>query len=146
MHFKEENNRSGFFSLNLFFKKDKQKRNRYKRGKLFYLMQRLIWKIGHDYLREEKHLIYSLNSTNFSPSFNYNGRGFSLSCELKNLKSTLDESYKMFYEYWESFLESSEGNLWFEGEISDEIFKRSVSFNEDYAEYKAIDILKIILL
>lgn len=139
-HFEEDNSRSVFFSINHVYDLDLKKIN-YKINRLSGLTSSFIYKLGHEYLREKKGLIYDLDSLNFQPTPYQKIRGFSLSCELSKLKEVFDESITMYTHFYKDFLNSKDGEKWLNDTFSHEIFKRNTDHDSEYAETEAKDVL-----
>jgi predicted Zn-dependent peptidase len=100
-------------------------------------------KISHDYLREKLGLIYSSHiATHSGLSFNKRIVGYELIIQPENYDKVLESLNDMLEKKIEKFLNSKEGEIWFESAISRYIFPRNIPYRTNYAERKALPILE----
>lgn len=138
-HFHDGDLTSVQFYLTYFGKT--QRKLDYRLDRLLVLLKPLLWRLGQAYLRDEKHLSYTLEPFSSRYPIDNLQKGFSLKTEKKDLLLFLDEAYTMLFDYSKEFLESSMGQKWFTNLISDYIFQRNKEIDSEYAEDMGIGIL-----
>lgn len=131
-YFHDPDNSSIFFSIAFHY--ELMPKFDYRRDRLYMLTTSLIRKIGYDYLRLEKHLVYSVDTFNDLEMINVKNRGLSIQTDKEKLLEVLDETYYMLYEYIDKFLDSASGKRWLDDIISTYLFRRNSEFDANYAE------------
>jgi predicted Zn-dependent peptidase len=140
-HFKD--NQIEGISLAILYQLPFTKTLNYKLEILEYLFESLMRKISHDYLREKLGLIYSSHiATHSGLSFNKRIVGYELIIQPENYDKVLESLNDMLEKKIEKFLNSKEGEIWFESAISRYIFPRNIPYRTNYAERKALPILE----
>lgn len=141
--FKNENARDIFMSINYFYtlKFDLETEEDYLNDRLYLFLTDLINKVSYDYIREQKHLTYSISGINENVLFNTKNRGITLSFSFENFEEVLDSLYEMIYVEFEKFLMSKRGKRWLNNILSYYIYKTNQKHDPDYAEYIAVEVL-----
>jgi predicted Zn-dependent peptidase len=98
-----------------------------------YFIRGLLYKMMHDHLREEKHLIYDPDTFSDGELFDYVGSGIVMTCANDNLRSVLDEIHYVLTEYWQKFLNSVEGKRWFNHKVSQYIYLTNLNYDDEFA-------------
>ncbi len=138
-YFHDPDKRGNYLSLS-FYRRSKAQID-YQQEVADYFCESLFYKLSHDYLREEKHLIYDPETFSESALFDYQNMGFGLTATDANLPTVLDEIYYQLTELWKNFLKSDEGKKWFAHQVSHYIYQRNLRHNSDFAEDIAVNIL-----
>ncbi len=139
-HFKEIKNKGVFFSINYFYQLPKTVN--YRQDRLYVLLNSLFWKICQEYLREEKSLIYGAGTINTTLFLDFKDRGITINCNQENLLEVLDETHYVLNSYYKKFLKSPKGKKWFNGIISEYVFKTNENIDASKAEGIGIDLLE----
>ncbi len=108
---------------------------------LYYLMNNLISKVGHEEYREKLGLVYGVSSFTINITWNWMIRGYKLACDPLKAAEVLNRNVS-FWQLCLDFLETSQGRSWFNGQISNYIFPETTEFDSTYAEDAAVDVLR----
>lgn len=113
----------------------------YKEQVLYYLLNNLINKVGHDEYREKRGLVYDVGYIRMNLTWDWLVRGYKLTCDPEHAGELLDLSLT-FWEKAVEFLSTKHGKLWFTGQISKYIFPLTTKFDHEYAEDIAVGVLE----
>jgi predicted Zn-dependent peptidase len=138
-HFKYDNTQGVMFSFNKF--KEMSTVPDYNFNVSFYIFRNLLSYLGYNYLRDEKGLIYGINSIWNNMAWKTYVQGFSLTFDKKNLEKVLSELEYLFETKINEFLNSKQGKKWFESQISKYIYITTVNYDANYAQSISIDII-----
>lgn len=137
--FKDDQRQNIFCSLNYFYKID-QKID-YRRDRLYFYLSSALKKLLHDYIREEKMLVYEIGTINTRELFDYKDRGIYFLCQTEDLAIVLDEIMYVINEHIFDFLQSERGVKWLNDFISEYLFPRDSTVDRNYTEMIAQEIL-----
>jgi len=140
-HFTNNQAEGLYFSL-IFFQPYHKKIN-YKERVLRRLLRSLINKISFDYLREDLGLIYSSKTyTNFYLNCEEELVVYETFMQPRNFDKTLTALNDIINNKLEEFLNSKEGEIWFESAVSSYIFPQNLPYQTNYAEQKGLPLIE----
>ncbi|MCD4756458.1 insulinase family protein [bacterium] len=109
----------------------------YKAQALEFLFRSLMRKVSRGILREKLGLIYSTSISNHvDSSFKQRVVGYEVISQPKNFEKVLTAVNNLIEKDLKEFLNSEEGEVWFQSRISTYIFPRTIPYKTSYAERK----------
>lgn len=139
-HFRDEDDEGLFMSMNYFIPIQKD-REEYFDSIPSYVARALISYVGFNILREEKGLVYGIESFRSYPvPYNYL-QGFKFTTEKGKFHDAIDEFYEVLTNKAIEFINTREGEKWFTGILSNYIFTNTINYNSDYSQNLMFDIL-----
>jgi hypothetical protein len=126
----------------VYFRKDTPKIDYNIRLKEYLFTKLLDW-LSFEILREKKSLIYSFSPfRNWNNSFEYILYGYKFTTEKEKIAETIEEYYKLMYEYTFKFLRTKKGKEWFEDALSNYIYPKTAVYDDTLAEGVATTVVE----
>ncbi len=126
----------------VYFRKDTPKIDYNIRLKEYLFTKLLDW-LSFEILREKKSLIYSFSPfRNWNNSFEYILYGYKFTTEKEKIAKTIEEYYKLMYEYTFKFLRTKKGKEWFEDALSNYIYPKTAVYDDTLAEGVATTVVE----
>jgi hypothetical protein len=126
----------------VYFRKDTPKIDYNIRLKEYLFTKLLDW-LSFEILREKKSLIYSFSPfRNWNNSFEYILYGYKFTTEKEKIAKTIEEYYKLMYEYTFKFLRTKKGKEWFEDALSAYIYPKTAVYDDTLAEGVATTVVE----
>ena len=100
----------------------------------YYILYELINHLMSIELRQKQGLIYGSRRSWFGFNWDQDVKSIDISCRPENLLKVLDELHSLLYTGLKNYIQSPQGQLWFESCMSRFIFMNTSSYNSSYAE------------
>jgi len=126
----------------IYFRKDISKIDYNLRLKEYLFIKLLDW-LSFEILREKKSLIYGFSPfKNLNNSFEYILYGYKFTTEKEKVEETIEEFYRLMYEYTFRFLKTKKGKEWFEDALSTYIYPKTAVYDNTLAEGVATTVVE----